>query len=357
MSEGNRRDTEQYPGLGLISNARILIVDDKPANVELLEHILRPAGFGNIASTTDSRRVLAMCQNSPPDLVLLDLRMPHLDGLQVMAKLKTELPENAFPPVLMLTSDTGREAKQQALSSGARDFLTKPLSPFEVRLRVANLLENRLLHRALLQQNETLEEMVLIRTHELEQARLQILERLAIAAEYHDPETGAHTRRVGEDCARIAEALRLPWKSVERIHQSAPLHDVGKIGIHDVILLKPDRLTEEEFETMKMHTIIGAQILSGSGIPLLDMAAEIALSHHEHWDGSGYPQGLRGEEIPLPARIVTVADVFDSLTHERPYKSAWKNFEALNEIEQLSGTKFDPGIVEAFMRVLLESAA
>ena len=339
------------------NQARILIVDDDPANVELLERILKPEGYANVEAITDSRRVVERCAEDPPDLVLLDLRMPNLDGIQVMAALRKALPEFAFPPVLMLTSDTSREAKQRALSGGARDFLTKPLSPSEVRLRVANLLENRLLHRALMVQNERLEEIVFLRTRELEEARIQILERLAIAAEYHDPETGAHTRRVGEDCARIAEALGLPRSSVELIHRSAPLHDVGKIGVHDEILRKPAPLTIEEFEAMKMHTIIGDQILSGSGIPLLDMAAEIALSHHEHWDGSGYPHGIVGEEIPLAARIVTVADVFDSLTHERPYKAAWKNFEALNEIELLSGTKFDPRIVAAFMRVLLESAA
>ncbi|HUP02164.1 MAG TPA: HD domain-containing phosphohydrolase [Gemmatimonadota bacterium] len=346
-----------HPHAGDVSDARILIVDDDPANVELLERILKPSGYGNIVKTTDSRRAVQLCIQAPVDLVLLDLRMPHMDGIEVMAALRKELPEFSFPPVLVLTSDTSREAKQRALSSGARDFLTKPLSPSEVRLRVANLLENRLLHRALLHQNERLEEMVFKRTRELEEARIQILERLAIAAEYHDPETGAHTRRVGEDCARIAETLGLPRGSVELIHRSAPLHDVGKIGVHDEILRKPAPLTVEEFDAMKMHTIIGEQILSGSGIALLDMAAEIALCHHEHWDGSGYPHGIAGDEIPLAARIVTVADVFDSLTHERPYKSAWKNFEALNEIELLSGSKFDPRVVQAFMRVLLESAA
>lgn len=340
-----------------LADARILIVDDNPSNVQLLEHILRPAGYRNITSTTDPRRVVALCEKAPPDLVLLDLRMPHMDGVQVIERIEGALPDFNLPPILMLTSDNSREAKQRALSSGARDFLTKPLSPTEVRLRVANLLENRLLQRALVRHNETLEEMVDTRTRELEDARIQILQRLAIAAEYHDPETGAHTRRVAEDCARIAGALGLPHKSVERIRCSAPLHDVGKIGVHDEILRKPGPLTDEEFEAMKMHTVIGEQILSGSSIPLLDLAAEIALSHHECWDGSGYPYGISGEEISLSARIVAVADVFDSLTHERPYKSAWANFDALSEIEALAGTQFDPRVVEAFMRVLLESAA
>lgn len=340
-----------------LAGARILIVDDDPSNVKLLDHILRPAGYRNISSTTDPRNVVALCEDSPPDLVLLDLRMPHLDGIQVIERIEEALPGDDLPPILMLTSDNSREAKQSALSSGARDFLTKPLSPSEVRLRVANLLENRFLHRALLRHNETLEEMVDIRTRELEVARVQILERLAIAAEYHDPETGAHTRRVGEDCERIAAALGLSYETVERIRCSAPLHDVGKIGVHDSILRKPGPLTNEEYEAMKMHTVIGQQILSGSGIPLLDMAADIALSHHECWDGSGYPYGISGEQISLAARIVAVADVFDSLTHERPYKSAWANFDALKEIEALVGTKFDPRVVKAFMRVLLESAA
>lgn len=356
MNEGNRRDFWN-PAIQDVTAGRILIIDDDPSNIALLERILGPARYGDIETTTDPRRVIAMCESRPPDLILLDLRMPHLDGIQVMEKLRDDLPEMPFPPVLMLTSDTSREAKQQALSSGARDFINKPFSPSEVRLRVANLLENRLLHEALHNQNDKLEQMVFIRTCELEKARIQILERLAIAAEYHDPETGAHTRRVGEDCARIAAQLGLSRAEIELVHRSAPLHDVGKIGVDDAILRKPGPLTESEFTAMKMHTIIGEQIMSGSRIPLLDMAAAIALSHHEHWDGTGYPNGIVGETIPLTARIVTVADVFDSLTHERPYKSAWRNFEALDEIAKLSGSKFDPNIVEAFMQVLLESAA
>lgn len=340
-----------------IASARIVIVDDNPANVELLKRVLEPAGYRNIVSTTDPRQVPRLCAAATPDLLLLDLRMPHMDGVEVIEALRAELPGFASLPVVVLTSDHSREAMQRALSCGARDFLTKPFSASEVRLRVANLIENRLLYLAVERHNRTLEDVVRERTAELEEARIEILQRLAIAAEYHDPETGEHTRRVGEDSARIAIDLGLPAAEVELIRRAAPLHDVGKIGIQDAILLKPGPLTCEEQEKCKLHTIIGERILSGSSIPLLNLAAEIALSHHESWDGSGYPCGLSREEICLPARIVSVADVFDSLTHERPYKEAWSDHRALDVIREQRGTKFDPRVVDAFLRAMMASAA
>ncbi len=333
------------------NNARIIIVDDDQANVELLEHILEPAGFTNIRSTTDPREVFDLCAEEPPDILLLDLMMPYLDGVDVMERLAAAQLDLSYVPVVILTSDGSREAKQRALSSGAKDFMTKPLSPSEVRLRVTNLLETRFLQLALQEQNERLEDRVRERTAELEEARVEILERLALAAEYRDDETGEHTKRVGRESARLAAALGLPAREVELIRRAAPLHDVGKIGIPDRILLKPGKLTAEEFERMKGHTTIGAQILSGSRFPLLQMAEQIALGHHENWNGSGYPFGVEGEDIPLPARIVAVVDVFDSLTHERVYKPAWSEPRALDLIEEEIGRKFDPTIAIEYLRI------
>ena len=334
-----------------LCEARILIVDDETANVELLKHVLEPAGFTNLVSTTDSRRVAELCEQGPPDLVLLDLRMPHIDGFEVLAQLPDLVDDFEYLPVLVLTSDTSREAKSRALSGGASDFVNKPLSPGEVRLRVTNLLQTRLLQLALRDQNETLERKVRQRTADLEEAQFEIVERLALAAEYRDDETGKHTKRVGVLSALLAKEFGWPEDRVEVIRRAAPMHDVGKIGIDSAVLLKPGKLTSEEFDHIKDHVTIGHGILSGSRFAMLQMAAEIALYHHENWDGTGYQAGLKGEAIPESARIVTVIDVFDSLTHRRPYKPAWPVDKTLEEIASLSGTKFDPRVVDAFFQL------
>lgn len=337
------------------ADARILVVDDDASNVELVARILEPEGYRHVARMTDPEAAAALCTEQPPDLVLLDLRMPGMDGLQVIETLRDGLPPQDFPAVIVLTSDDSRQAKQQALARGAFDFIAKPLSPYEVRLRVGNAIDHRLLQRTLVFQNEELERLIQVRTDELEDARVQILGRLAIAAEYHDPETALHTRRVGEMSARIAGEIGWPPGQIELLRRAAPLHDVGKIGVSVDLLRKSGPLSAEEFEHIKLHTTIGARILSGSRIGLLDMATDIAHCHHEHWDGGGYPRGLAGEAIPPAARIVSVADVFDSLTHVRPYKKAWSVFDALKTIEAGSGSKFDPTMVEAFLEVYLEA--
>ncbi|MGA2213729.1 MAG: HD domain-containing phosphohydrolase [Bryobacteraceae bacterium] len=332
-----------------LKNAKILIVDDKEANVRLLQRFLGPAGYVNLKSIMDSRTVLDVYLEFQPDLILLDLQMPHLDGLAVMALLKPIIPADAYLPILVLTADVLAETKQKALSSGAKDFLVKPFDKTEVLLRIHNLLETRFLYIELHHYSETLETKVRERTRQLEEAQGEMLERLALASESRDDDTGKHTRRVGELSAALARAAGVPEERCALIRHAATLHDIGKIGIPDGILLKPGRLTPEEFEHMKIHTKIGAGILGGSHIPLLQLAEEIALYHHEKWDGTGY-YGLAGEAIPLPARIVTVADVFDVLTHSRPYKEAWTVEAALEEIEKQKGRMFDPQLVELFLR-------
>ncbi len=334
-----------------LTTARILVVDDEPANVRLLERILDRAGYRFIEGATDPRAAVALLDRFQPDLVLLDLNMKPLDGFAVMEQLRARLDDGVYLPVLVLTADVTPEARQRALSGGARDFLTKPFDAAEVLLRIRNLLETRSLHVRLRNQNAILEEGVRERTRELEEARIEILECLGRAAEYRDDATGEHTRRVGELSGRIAGQLGLTDAEVELIRRAATLHDIGKIGIPDHILLKPGKLTADEFEIMKTHTTIGARILSGSRSPMLQMAREIALTHHERWDGEGYA-GLDGEAIPLPGRIVAVADTFDALIHQRPYKVAWSREDAVSEIDRERSRQFDPRVVDAFLRVM-----
>jgi putative two-component system response regulator len=335
-----------------MAEARILIVDDEEANVQVLRRILEADGYSDIRSTNDPKSVPELTREFDPDVILLDVIMPRIDGHAVLRRLQEPDLYEPFRPVLVLTSDHSRQAQREAFSAGAKDFVTKPLSPSEVRLRVRNLLETRMLHRELREQKDALEDRVRERTSELEEARLQILYRLARAAEYRDDDTGQHTRRVGRSAGRIARALGLSSREVSRIQMAAPLHDVGKIGIPDSILLSADRLSPADFEVMKTHCVIGADLLSSEGVPVLDLAAEIALSHHECWDGTGYPNALSGSDVPLAGRIVAVADTFDALTHSRPYKKAWPASEALAEVRRLSGLAFDPDVVAAFETVV-----
>jgi len=346
-----------------IKNARILIVDDELANVRLLEVILQQAGYTQIQSTTDAREALPLFTARQPDIVLLDLNMPHLDGFEVMRQLRSHVPPGSFLPILVLTADTTPQTKRKALEEGAKDFLTKPLDTVEVLLRTRNLLEMRF-------QNVLLEERVQERTQDLEkaqhelvarmaqldEAQTEMLGRLAQAAECRDDETGQHTYRVGYTASLVAQQMGLSEYQVDLIGRAAPLHDVGKIGISDAILLKPGPLTDEEFATMKTHTTIGMTLLSNGHSTLVKLAEQIALCHHERWDGTGYPRGLKGEATPREGRIVAIADVFDALTHARPYKKAWTVREALAEITNQSGRQFDPRVVEAFLKVQAQGA-
>jgi len=327
---------------------RLLVVDDNPSNVELMEQLLGQAGYTRVLSTTDPSGVAHLCEAWKPDLVLLDLHMPPLTGFEVMTEIQDLMEEPENLPVLVLTADGTIEARHRALAMGARDFITKPLDAGELLLRTHNLLHMRYLQLRFQQQNASLDQAVSDRTRELDEARIESLTLLAAVGEFHDDDTHLHTQRLGFSAARIAQALGLTSMLVANIRSAAPLHDIGKIAVPRQILRKPGALTDEERELMMRHAEIGAQILSSAVSPVLRLAAEIARSHHENWDGSGYPDGLSGEQIPLAGRITAVADVFDALTHSRPYKVAWELDKAVELIGSEIGHKFDARVVSAF---------
>lgn len=337
-----------------LADARILIVDDQEANVHLLKRVLQAGGYRNYLGVTDSRQVMELVEQGMPDLILLDLYMPYVNGFEIMEAVAARDPESC-PPILVLTADITADVKLRALAAGARDFLTKPADNMEILARIRNLLETRFLQVELKKQNRLLESRLQDRIGDVAAAQMEMLERLARAAEFRDDDTGQHTQRVGRVSRLIALALGLPEAEAGLIGQAALLHDVGKIGIPDMILLKPGRLTPDEFNQMKSHTIMGAGVLSRSRFAILKLAEEIALSHHERWDGTGYPLGLAGEAIPLVGRIVACADTFDALIHERPYKHAWTLEEALAEMRRQAGHQFDPRVVEAFLSVVSEA--
>jgi putative two-component system response regulator len=346
-----------------IHAARILIVDDEQANVRLLETVLARAAFSNTISTTDSRKVLGLFRSERPDLVLLDLRMPGFDGFAVLQQLQKEIPPDEYLPILVLTADVGDETKRRALSVGAKDFLLKPFDQVEVVLRVKNLLEARILHVALQNQNEILEERVRERTAGLWEAvqRLgeseaatraatdETIQRLAMAAELRDEETGWHIARMSRYAAILGGRTGMDEEACEVLRLASSMHDVGKIGVADRILLKRGRLTPKEFEGIKEHPNIGYRILADSKADVLQLAAAIALTHHERFDGSGYPHGLAGNEIPIVGRIAAIADVFDALTSDRVYRKAFPLGQALDMLKEERGRHFDPELLNLFL--------
>jgi putative two-component system response regulator len=335
-----------------LKNARILVVDDEPANVKLLEKMLEAEGYSHVVSTMDSRNVLELYQQQASDLVLLDLNMPYRDGFQIMQDLKQISGHNPAP-ILVLTAQTDRESRLRALDGGARDFVTKPFDRTELLARIRNMIEVHSLQKAIREQNSILEQKVHERTRELYDTRLEIVRRLGRAAEYRDNETGLHIIRMSQISALLGQAAGMDEQEAELLLNASPMHDIGKIGIPDKILLKPGKLDAQEWATMQTHTTIGAEILSSEqNSELLEMARLIALTHHEKWDGSGYPRGLKGEDIPLVGRIVALADVFDALTSERPYKHAWSIEEALGYVKEQSGKHFEPALVEHFLKLL-----
>ncbi len=332
--------------------AVILIVDDQSTVIILLESMLKSAGYKNIHSTTKSSTVLDLYRNLRPDLMLLDIQMPDVDGFQVMGQLEVANRKNEYLPILVLSAEQDQETRHRALDSGAKDFLNKPFDRIEVLMRIRNILEASLLYKEIRHQNEDLEKRVQERTNELRETQREIVQRLGRAAEFRDTDTGAHISRMSRYSEKLGRAAGLGEEECELILLAMSMHDVGKIGIPDHILLKPGKLTADEWDVMRTHTILGAQLLSGSQSPLLQMGETVALTHHEKWNGTGYPHKLAGHDIPLPGRICAVCDVFDALTSARPYKDAWPIDKALEELRNLSGSHLDPYLVDLFYEIL-----
>lgn len=332
--------------------AKICVIDDEPANVLLLERLLEQVGYTDIVSFTNSKLGWEFVTNHEIDLLLLDLQMPFMSGFEILEKLKPQSQETLFTPIMVLTADATLGTKRQSFALGSHDYLTKPFEAIEVALRVKNLIRTRLALKMLAFNGVLTEAETLGRLRLREKEELEIVDKLVAPAECPQEDSKSHRDRVGEISTKIAKELKMPQDYVHDIFYAAQLYDVGKIGISDEILLKPGKLTPEEFETMKRHTEIGASILSGSNSAIMAMAEQIAFSHHERWDGKGYPCGLRGTDIPLCGRIVSVVDVFDALTHDRSYKKAWSIDSALESITENSGSQFDPTVVDAFLRIM-----
>ncbi len=330
----------------------ILLIDDNVQNLALLQKTLEWNGFNNIRCCQSGIEGLLALEDFKPHLIILDLRMPGMDGFGFLEAMNREPQGEVFIPVLVFTADLTPPARNRALSLGASDFLTKPGDAIEIKLRVRNFLRMRHLHAAIARSNVQLTQRVRERTVHLEVARLEAIALLARAGEYRDDETGHHSQRVGELSASIALELGLNEPMVNAIRLGAPLHDIGKIAIPDDILHKVGALTADEYAIMKEHVTVGGTLLSRTTSPLLRTARDIAICHHERWDGRGYHRGLAGENIPISARIVSVADTFDAITNERPYRRARSVADAMTEIIEMAGSQFDPAVVEALRRVI-----
>lgn len=314
----------------------IVIVDDERVHTTQLQSILQRAGFTQLRVMRDPRQATQLIQEKQPDLLLLDLYMAHMNGFQVLSQLETSA--DVYFPIILLTSDPRPEIKVQASAQGVRDFLSKPFDPWEVRQRVNNLLEARALYLAGARQQQ-----------QLDSAEVEMLVRLAKAAEYHDDAIGEHVWRVAKNAAAIAEALHCPKQMVRLLLRAARLHDVGKIALPDALLRRHTPLSPEEQQQLREHTRAGAALLSGGRSALMHMAEVIALHHHECWDGSGYPQGLQGEAIPLEARIVAVADALDEATAQ--LSSAEEMPACLERLYAQAGTRFDPAVIAALQQL------
>jgi len=334
-----------------VKSASILVVDDEPFNVEILLDLLEIEGFTDVTGINDPVKAVQLYKDKSFDLVLLDINMPSLNGFQVMDAFSI-VSKTIHPPVLILTALKAKEIRLKALGAGARDFLEKPFDSEEVICRVTNLLEMYLSQKILEKYNEALERSVQERTRKIEKTQAEILSCLAYAAEYRDMDTANHTIRVGLYSRAIAEKYGFRDDELDLIEYAAPMHDIGKIGVSDTILLKPGKLDHDEFEKIKLHAEMGAEILSKSNARVMKYARMIALTHHEKWNGKGYPKGLAGQKIPIQGRIVALADVFDALSMDRPYKTAWPIEKILKLISEESGEHFDPRLVELFMDCL-----
>jgi len=372
------------PGQRDIRQSCILIVDDEPLNIEVVRRYLEIGGYRNLISTDHAGQALPLMGLNRPDLVLLDIQMPEISGLEILAAIRSD---EMFcrTPVVILTGSSDPETKLTALQAGATDLLQKPVHSEELLARLGNVLKVKAYQDQLYRHSEELEEAVRRRTAELEASRLDVIHCLARAAEFRDDDTGQHIVRVGRYARVIADQLGFSREELDILEPAAQLHDVGKIGIADSILLKQGKLSPEEYEMMqkhcgfgrkivqqvpdadaamlRKHTDMGARIMDVSSSPILEMARRIALTHHERWDGNGYPLGLAGEDIPLEGRITAVADVFDALSSKRPYKPPFPLQKCFSIMEEGRRTQFDPQVLDAFferrndiIRVQIDSA-
>ncbi len=314
----------------VLNTAKVLIVDDQPANLKILKQVLQRDYRLYFAKTGKSALDIAVKEKV--DIILLDIMMPEMNGYDVCRALKSN-PLSANIPVIFVTARAEITDEETGFDVGGVDYIVKPITPSIVKARVRTHLS-------------------LVRTETLEATQVDLIQRLGRAAEFKDNETGMHVQRMSHYSYILAKAVGFDEARAEQILRAAPMHDIGKIGIPDNILLKPGRLTKEEFECMKQHPEIGARILENPTSSLVSLAKSIALTHHEKWDGTGYPKGLRGIEIPIEGRIVAIADVFDALTSPRPYKSAWPVEDAIEHLEKMSGEQFDPELITLFLQEL-----
>ncbi|MDP2134890.1 MAG: response regulator [Sulfuritalea sp.] len=332
-------------------HATVLVVDDEPRNVKLLETLLHAEGYATIAARNGSE-ALALTAAQNPDLILLDVMMPDMDGFETVARLKADSRTRPVP-VIMVTALDDRASKLRALEAGAEEFLSKPIDRGDLTVRVRNLLRLKEYGDFLANHNRILDEQVRERTAQLEEAYRDTVFTLVRAAEQKDEETGHHVRRISHYCRLLAAAMDLPADFRDVIFHASPMHDIGKIGIADHVLQKPGGFTPEEWTIMRTHCTLGASILSGGTSPYTRMGAEIALNHHERWDGSGYPSGLKGEAIPLSARIMQICDVYDALRSKRPYKLPIDHLHSVEIITRGDGRvqpeHFDPAVLAGFI--------
>ncbi|MEX0937220.1 MAG: HD domain-containing phosphohydrolase [Pirellulales bacterium] len=355
--------------LEAVKEACIVIVDDESLNIDVVQGYLEMEGYQHVVSTSDATAALPLIAELHPDLVLLDIHMPQVDGLQILKVMRSD-PALSHIPVVILTATSDRAMKLQALQAGAIDLLSKPVHQGELLARIRNVLTVKAYQDRLQRYSEELETAVRKRTAELEGSRLEVIHCLARAAEFRDDDTGQHILRVGRYARIIGAQLGLSPELLDILEPAAQLHDVGKIGIPDAILLKPGKLTPEEYEVIqkhcgfgkkiaeclpsgeaqlvRAHAELGARIMDIGASPILSMAKRIALTHHERWDGTGYPLGLAGDDIPLEGRITAVADVFDALSSKRVYKPAFPLKQCFDILRESRQTHFDPAVVDAF---------